>query len=184
MAVPKPFVFLFSFLSPSLLKKFIHVITILFFLGYAAIILVTFEDYGITWDEGTQNEYGKRVLRYYVSGMTDGSVFKFGNLYLDGGLFNGVADLFNRISPFGEYETRHLLNAATGFFGVVGVFFFANYLTGSPGIGLLAALFLALTPRYYGHAFNNAMDIPIAVFYLWSVFIYIYVCGRIEKNIK
>jgi tetratricopeptide (TPR) repeat protein len=43
-------------------------------------------------------------------------------------------------------------------------------LLGSGPAGVLAALFLILTPRYYGHAFNNPKDIPFAVFYLWSIY--------------
>tara|TARA_B100000686_G_scaffold331583_1_gene395304 strand:- start:4889 stop:6490 length:1602 start_codon:yes stop_codon:yes gene_type:complete len=153
------------------LKKIIAAITGLFFIGYALIIFSTFQDYGITWDEEVHNEYGKRVVRYYSSGMTDGSAFKLRNLRLYGGWFDGTADLLKRISPFGEYETRHLFNAAVGFFGVVGVFYFAHYLTGSPAMGLLAAILLVLTPRYYGHTFNNPKDVPFAVFYLWSIYL-------------
>ncbi|MDP6040768.1 MAG: tetratricopeptide repeat protein [Candidatus Latescibacteria bacterium] len=41
---------------------------------------------------------------------------------------------------------------------------------GGPATGFIAALFLFLTPRYYGHAFNNPKDIPFAVFYLWSLY--------------
>lgn len=36
--------------------------------------------------------------------------------------------------------------------------------------GCLAAVFLILTPRYYGHAFNNHKDIPFAVCYIWSIY--------------
>ena len=153
------------------MKKSISAITLLFFIGYFIVICLTFQDYGITWDEGDQNEYGKGVLRYYISGMKDGLVFTKGNSYLYGALFDSVTALINLFSPLGEYETRHLLNAILGVLGAAGTFCFAHYLSGSPATGLLAAVFLVLMPRYYGHAFNNPKDIPFAVFYLWSVYL-------------
>jgi len=53
--------------------------------------------------------------------------------------------------------------------GVIAAFRIGQLL-GNGWIGCLAALFLILTPRYYGHAFNNHKDIPFAVAYLWSIF--------------
>jgi 4-amino-4-deoxy-L-arabinose transferase-like glycosyltransferase len=43
-------------------------------------------------------------------------------------------------------------------------------LAGGKTTGILCALFLVLTPRYYGHAFNNSKDIPFATGYLWSLY--------------
>jgi len=36
-------------------------------------------------------------------------------------------------------------------------------------LGWGASLFLVLSPRYYGHSFNNPKDIPFAVFYILSL---------------
>ena len=69
-----------------------------------------------------------------------------------------------------DFEIRHLLNALVGFAGVVGVYLLARSISGSSLVGLGAALFLILSPRYYGHTFNNPKDIPFAVFYLFSIF--------------
>ena len=48
-------------------------------------------------------------MSFYLSGFEDQSVFKHFNLYLYGGSFDLVAAIVNTVSPFGEYETRHLL---------------------------------------------------------------------------
>ena len=35
------------------------------------LVLATFQDYGVSWDENVQNEYGKQILAYYKSGFAD-----------------------------------------------------------------------------------------------------------------
>jgi hypothetical protein len=55
---------------------------------------------------------------------------------------------------------------------VLGVFaaYKLGTLAGGKATGILSVIFLVLTPRYYGHAFNNSKDIPFAVGYLWSLY--------------
>ena len=72
-----------------------------------------------------------------------------------------AAAFLNKVSPFGNYETRHLLNGLVGVVGIVGTWKLGRVL-GGPRAGFLAALFLALTPNYYGQMFNNPKDIPFA----------------------
>src|SRR3954471_20795626 len=78
----------------------------------AIVILTTFRDYGISWDEQLQNTYGEKLLSYYVSGFKDRSAFSYINLFLYGGFFDLLAALLNLVSPFETYETRHLLGGA------------------------------------------------------------------------
>ena len=133
------------------------------------VILLTFTEYGITSDESAHVEYGEAILRWYGSLFQDRTVFESKNTWLHGGFFNTISHLIDRLSPLGIYETRHLCNALVGLLGVVAAYRLGCLLGGS-ATGWLAALFLVLTPRYYGHAFNNPKDIPFAVFYLWSVY--------------
>jgi 4-amino-4-deoxy-L-arabinose transferase-like glycosyltransferase len=136
--------------------------------GAAILIAATFRDYGITWDEPQQNEYGKLVLRWYTSLFADASANGYVNLYYYGGLFDLLAACANLVSPLGEYETRHLLNAMVGLFGIAGCWRLARTLAG-PRAGFLAALLLLLTPSWYGHMFNNPKDVPFAAFFVWSL---------------
>ena len=147
----------------------LRIITFGFFIGYAILILFTFRDYGITWDESVQNIYGKKVLNYYWSFFQNREFLAYKNLYLYGALFEASAALVNQFSSLGEYETRHLMNALVGFLGVLGVYALTKKTTGSAPAGLIAAVFLFLTPRYYGHSFNNPKDVPFAVFYLLGI---------------
>src|SRR5882757_2693927 len=83
----------------------------------AALILITFRDYGITWDEELQSQYGLAVVDYYLSFFQDRRFEEIFNLYLYGGMFDGAASIFDRYTPFSLYETRHLLNALVGLLG-------------------------------------------------------------------
>ena len=84
------------------------------------LVLVTFKDYGVTWDEDAQNWYGVAVLNYYLSGFTDHSYMHLYDLFYYGSIFDTLAAALNHVSPFGTFETRHLLNALIGIVGIVG----------------------------------------------------------------
>lgn len=131
--------------------------------------LLTFQDYGVTWDEDVHNWYGVFVLNYYVSGFTDLRSLHWLDLYNYGAVFDATAAAINTVSPFGTYETRHLLNALVGVLGLVGTWKLGRTLAG-PRAGFLAALFLALTPNYYGQMFNNPKDIPFAAGTVWALY--------------
>jgi hypothetical protein len=131
--------------------------------------LLTFRDYGVTWDEDAHNWYGNFVLDYYLSLFSDRTALHWRDLYNYGAVFDTVAAALNRISPIGVYETRHLLNASIGILGVVGCGKLGRVLGGAR-TGLIAALFLMLTPNYYGQMFNNPKDIPFAVGVVWATY--------------
>jgi hypothetical protein len=133
------------------------------------VILGTFRDYGITWDAHYHMANGEHVLAYYASLFADTSVLTYHNLYLYGGLFDGIVALVNLVSPLGAYETSHLLNAVVGLIGVVGCWKLANVLAG-PRAALLAAVLLLLMPTWYGHMFNNPKDIPFAAAMTWTLY--------------
>src|SRR5579885_2850615 len=112
------------------------------FLAVTLAVLITFTYYGIL------------VLDYYLSGLTDLQATHWQDLFNYGGAFDMLAAILNHVSPFDTYETRHLLNGLVGVLGLVGVGKLGRALAG-PRAGFLAALFLALTPNYYGQMFNN-----------------------------
>lgn len=135
----------------------------------AALVLLTFRHYGVSWDEEIQSQYGQAVYDYYVSGFVDRRYAEIFNLHLYGGMFDGLAAFLNSYTPVNVYETRHLLN---GLFGVLGLWgtWRLGRLFGGGLVGLVALVFLALTPMYYGHIFNNPKDIPFAVGVVWSLY--------------
>lgn len=135
----------------------------------AIIILLTFRHYGITWDEELQSQYGQAVVDYYLSGFHDLRYAQIFNLYLYGGMFDGLASLIDRLTPFSVYETRHFVNAIFGLLGLWGAWRLAR-LIGGNAVALIALIFLVLTPVYYGHMFNNPKDIPFAAGILWTLY--------------
>ncbi|MBI4549376.1 MAG: glycosyltransferase family 39 protein [Candidatus Omnitrophica bacterium] len=134
------------------------------------LILATFRHYGLTWDEELHFIYGERILRWYTSGFRDFSAVDYPTVSRYGGLFDLAAAVFSRIFPFGVYESRHLLGALFGFWALVSVHRLGSVI-GGPAGGFFSALFLALTPVFYGHQFNNPKDIPFAALYAWALWV-------------
>jgi hypothetical protein len=135
----------------------------------AVIASLTFRDYGISTDEEVQHIYGQKLLAFYTSGFQDWSAFTFKDLYLYGGLFDLAVALLVPVSPFEEYETRHLLCAIVGVLGIAGTWRLGRLLAG-PRAGFLAAVMLALSGVYYGAMFNNTKDVPFAAGMVWTIY--------------
>jgi dolichyl-phosphate-mannose-protein mannosyltransferase len=154
---------------PGLLNKSSFSDWLLFGIMAAAIglVLLTFRDYGVTWDEDVHNWYGNFVLDYYLSFFDNKTALHWRDLYNYGAIFDTAAAVLNRISLIGVYETRHLLNGLVGILGLIGCWKLAREVGGARA-GLLATLFLMLTPNYYGQMFNNPKDIPFAVGVVWA----------------
>src|SRR5579885_706846 len=139
-------------------------------LGIAAIlILATFTQYGVTWDEDIHNWYGNFALDYYLSGFRDQRALNFQDLTNYGAAFDMVAAALNRFSPLGVFETRHLLNGFVGLAGLAGCWRLGRFLGGARA-GFLALVFLLLTPNWYGQMFNNPKDIPFAAGGIWALY--------------
>ena len=145
-----------------------------------AVVLVTFADYGVTWDEPRQNRYGELALGYYCSRGADHAVFSYFDLYLYGAAFDLLAALVNTVSPLGVYETRHLLNALVGIAGLAGTWRLARELAG-PRVGFLAMTLLTATPDWYGHMYNNPKDIPFAAAMTWGTFVLLRLARQLPR---
>jgi hypothetical protein len=117
-------------------------------------------DFGITFDEWNRQTHGERIWGYY-RGEVPASEFAGTASRLYGGFFDVAAVGLQRVLPLDPFVVRHGLNATFGWLGVVACGAWATRI-GGPGVGLLAMAFLALLPRYFGHAMNNPKDIPFA----------------------
>jgi 4-amino-4-deoxy-L-arabinose transferase-like glycosyltransferase len=142
-----------------------YLVMVVFFL----LILLTFRNYGIIYDEYWRSTYGDLIIQWYKTWFHNKEALTYWNLYYYGGFADVVQQLFTKISPLGVYETRHLVNAFFGLLAVIGVYKLGNIL-GTPFTGFLAVLFLLITPRFYGHSFNNPIDIPSAALYAISLY--------------
>ncbi|MEM7106191.1 MAG: glycosyltransferase [Bacteroidota bacterium] len=167
------------------------------FVLLAAILLVLMpsvsDDYAITGDEFVQRVYGDKLLKHYKSGGENTSYLDWKNLKYYGGLFDFMASALNPadnpnppdpeqadreekefqnpVRARGDvYEFRHFLNSLTGFLLILFGGLLATRITGSWMIGFLTMLFLALSPRIFGHSMNNPKDIPFAAAYTFTLY--------------
>jgi hypothetical protein len=128
----------------------------------AAIVLMTFRDYGLGWDDYTHAEYGDLLLSLYGSGFSDQRALNFVNLYMYGGGFDMLAGLAAKILPMDLFETRRLIGGAIGLIGLIISWRLGRRLAG-PVAGLLTVILLSISPLYYGHMYMNPKDSPFAV---------------------
>src|SRR5262245_45299631 len=132
-------------------------------LGVVGVVaLLTFRDYGLSWDDYTHSEYGDLLLQFYLSGLRDRRALSWVNLYYYGGGFDLLAALAAKLLPFTLFETRRLMGAAVGVLGLFVTWRIGRRVDG-PAAGIIALVLLATCPLYYGHMFMNPKDSPFAV---------------------
>lgn len=134
----------------------------------AAVALLTYRDYGVTWDEGVQARYGELVVAYFRSGFRDRRADELRNLRFYGPLFEAGAALAAGAAEGPDtpwtarrFEIRHLCVAAAGLAALLAVMAYARSFDW-PWLPLLAGAALLAQPRWWGHAFANSKDVPFA----------------------
>lgn len=146
-----------------------RMLTWVVFGALALFVLLSFGQHGISNDEEVQHIYGRLLLAYYQSGLTDLSAFGYKNLYLYGGLFDMLAALGEACLPLPLWDMRHLLSALFGMAGMVGVYRLGRHLD-SARMGLLAVALLAVTGAWSGAFFTHTKDIPFAACMIWATY--------------
>ena len=81
------------------------------------VALLTFRDYGLSWDDYAHSEYGDLLLQFYASGLRDQRALSWVNLYYYGGGFDLLAAVAAKFLPLTLFETRRLVGAAVGISG-------------------------------------------------------------------
>lgn len=144
-------------------------------------VLVTFRQYGVTWDEAWHLAYGSRISQWYGSGFTDDGALTYRINYLYGGGYDLLGAIFRGIArPMEGFPAIHLLGGLVGVLGLVGTWKLGRALAGPRG-GLLALVMLTLHPVWWGHMFNNPKDSPFAVAYAWSLYSMVVVIGELPR---
>ncbi len=123
-------------------------------------------DHGATWDEYFVEKSANKLTDFYLTFGEDKSALEYRNRKFYGGLFDTYSGFAVKIfNPLFDqdytYQIRHIFNALIGFLGILFTGLLGKYLGGWRG-GLMALLFIALSPRFFGHAMNNPKDIPFA----------------------
>jgi 4-amino-4-deoxy-L-arabinose transferase-like glycosyltransferase len=154
-----------------------RVLTAVLLAALAGLMLATVRDYGMTGDEGVQHRYARRLLRYYATLGADRSAAADEDVSMYGGFFETVAEAAAALSPDDPYLARHVVNVLFSLAAFAAVARMGAHLAGGMG-GLFALLALALTPPFYGHAFNNPKDIPFAATFAVAACVVLVVSDR------
>jgi Gpi18-like mannosyltransferase len=142
-----------------------------FFCLLLAIGLWVHKDYGISWDEPFQRDYGHAVYNYVTKGdptMLEGPnkyygpAFEMLLLFLETSL--GLNDSRQ------VYLMRHLASFILFFVAVIVFYRFCKQLFGDWRIAILGCTFLVISPRIFAHAFFNSKDIPALSLYVIGMF--------------
>lgn len=152
-------------------------------------------DYGISWDAKRHNMYGYDMLKYFDTDGKDKTALNESSSVNEfryyGEHFNVISAWLNtNIKPWGEFETRHFLNALYGLLAMLFASLAAKEIGGWRA-GVFALLFIIFSPVFFGHSMNNPTDIPfaagcaMAMYYLLKVlrslpapkFTYLLWCG-------
>jgi tetratricopeptide (TPR) repeat protein len=156
-------------------------------------------DFGISEDERLHDRHGRDILDWFL-GASDRAVrqpldtqgrleFAYdaesrdlsGALNIYGGFFDLLCAAAQRwVSPFGTYETRHLINSLFGVLLVVGAGCAARWIAGARA-GVLALLMTGLSPRIVGHSMNNHVDAPFAALYLLGLLAILRFVGQLPR---
>jgi hypothetical protein len=148
-----------------------RVVPLILFAVLLFIGLGIFRDYGVSWDERVQREYGEKVFNYVTAGdrelFTDrhryyGPVFEIGLYSLEKTL-----DLEDTRQV---YLMRHLVVFLMFWLGAVFFYLLCKREFKSWKLGILGSCLLILSPRIFAHAFYNSKDIPFMCMFIIGVF--------------
>ena len=139
------------------MKRFLKILSpILFFSVLIILGCLIYKDYGIPWDESIQTQIGALNFRYLFRG--DLSLLSFTDRYY-GAIFEvPLLWISSRLSA-----PRHLVIFLIFIFGLILFYFLGRRLFHNSWLGLLGAVFLAMSPRIFADAFYNSKDIPFLV---------------------
>ena len=147
------------------LKYWIYAITLVCLM----LAVLVCDDFGITWDESVQSRYGELVLSYFKSGGADVRCNQFLNLKFYGPLFELTCAISYDYFPEKKFEIRHLCIAIMAVLTIPGLIKFSQ-LYRDPLVPFFTSLSLVMSPRYFGHGFNNSKDIPFACCFVWAMY--------------
>lgn len=161
-----------------LIKRNILFIVFMFFLLY--LILFTYKDYGVPWDEKIFFNTGKyyvvklfNFLRIPTNLSTNGFEPTPYHLRGHGVFMDMTVVLAGLFFPRFNFEILHLLRALFA----LPIFFLLYWIVSkllSKVYGLISIVFLLLFPRFYPEIYYNAVDIPTTLLFTICLGYYIY----------
>lgn len=165
---PKKEVVLTPLIPETLAKKI--------FIGFAVVLVLVMvtvsHQFGISGDENYHRMYGHHVLNFYTSLGKDNTAAT--NIGADslmvyyGGFYDGTAAILSKVaSSINEWNVRHFWNSIFGFTAMLCAALVAVEIAGWQA-GLIALIFMAFSPRFFGESMNNPKDITMAAGYMFA----------------
>lgn len=142
-------------------KAYSYLPGILLFLIFLVVGLVSYQDYGMAWDECAQKYMGE--LNYKAAFKGDETLFNI-DTDLHGASFEVLLIFIEE--KFGITDTRdiflmrHLFTHVFFLLALLYGYFFLLRYFGNRLLAGLGFLMLALSPRIYAHSFFNSKDMP------------------------
>ncbi len=127
---------------------------------------------GFSGDEDKHYAQAEKVYNYYATRGEDKAALSDPDFKLNyyGQSFDLLTYTINRIFAVDKiYETNHIFIALAGFFTILISGLLASLLAGYRA-GLLTMILMFFAPRFLGHSFNNPLDIPFALGYVFTTF--------------
>ena len=138
-----------------------------FFIGFLALGLSVYQDYGLAWDEPLQVNIGRANWSYIREHEPEFLTFQ--DRYFGPAYELILLRLTDSWDTRQMYLARHLFNFLFFSAGVAAFFWLAQRLFASSWVALLASLFLMLSPRIFADSFYNTKDIPFMVSFIFSM---------------
>lgn len=142
-----------------------------FFLVLLLIGLSIFDDYGVSWDEKIQRHHGLVSFGYVFKGSKD--LVDYPYRYY-GVIFQMPLIIIEKLLGLEDsrdiYLLRHLATFILFYAGLIFFYKTCKKIFGDWKKGLLACLFMVISPRIFAHSFYNPKDIPFMSFYIISLF--------------
>lgn len=164
--------------SPNRLIRVIHSDQIIFWavcLFLMALAFANYQDFGVSWDEPRQVQYGSLVVSYFLSGFQDLRACHFFDVHFYGPLL----EVFLYIFAAENYELRHLLLGLLAVATVPAVWK-TGKLLGGKSVSFFSVLVLLSMPRLIGHAFFNSKDIPFMWSFAWVMYYIVSLSCRVS----
>ena len=133
--------------------------TIVFFLILFLIGMVSYKDYGVSWDEPIQRKFGLAVYNYIFNGSDQ--MFKSSEKYY-GPVFEFILVVIEKVlnltSEKEIYQIRHLFTFIFNFIGYLFFYKLTRTIFKNRFISMTAVSFLAFSPLIFAHSFYNSKD--------------------------
>lgn len=137
-------------------------------LSCAVGVFYLYQDYGIGWDSEVHSLYGESVLDYFLRGMTHPEETQMEYLHLYGLLFDLPSAALHRLLGLDRQTLRGLLSGLLAVATLPALAKIARRIGGEP-LAVFSTVCLVLTPQFFGQAFINSKDIPLACTVSWAV---------------